>query len=71
VDPDPEPEGPKTCGSCGSGSPTLEKIVRDLKQFRCHFNEINILKHLCMAFLRGGEEEREGVEEPLLEQSLK
>jgi len=49
VDPDPEPESPKTCGSCGSGSgsPTLEKIVRDLKKFRRNFNEINILKHLC------------------------
>ncbi len=24
---DPDPGGPKTCGSCGSGSPTLEKRV--------------------------------------------
>jgi hypothetical protein len=22
-DPEPDPGGPKTCGSCGSGSPTL------------------------------------------------
>jgi hypothetical protein len=24
---DPEPGGPKTCGSCGSGSPTLVKTI--------------------------------------------
>jgi hypothetical protein len=27
---DPDPGGPKTCGSCGSGSPTLEKLTGEI-----------------------------------------
>jgi hypothetical protein len=34
MDPDPDPGGPKTCGFCGSGSPTLIGSVLALIQYR-------------------------------------
>jgi len=35
MNPDPDPGGPKTCGSCGSGSPTLVKTVNKQHVFKC------------------------------------